>query len=191
MSIAKNNQAETYMRSPQYMIGLIVRSAMLGAIVFGATTYIPAIDITFPNRVLISVIVVIVYNMLEYFSGFLRTIRKYLCILLCGCEPGSTGSWGQTQDYALSLPDAPPPKITGAFDSEQLASEVEAALRDDDPSSPIISVAPALTLAKTEPGLPASTEEEGAMKASGLAEEEEEAPAPAETTEGFIDYATV
>lgn len=181
------------MRSPQYIIGLVVRSVMLGTIVFFATTHIPAKEIAPQNRVVIAVIVVILYNLMEYFSGFLRSIRKFLCLALCGCEPGATGAWGQASDIASVIPpDVDRSYIKGSFDSEQLASEVEAALKDDDPSSPIASgKAPALSLATTEPGPPAGTDEEGALKASGLAEEEEEAPAPAETTEGFVDYASV
>lgn len=193
MSIVKNNQVETYMRSPQNIIGLIVRSAFLGAIVYAATTHIPAREIAPQTRVIIAVIVVILYNFMEYFSGFLRSIRKFLCVALCGCEPGAVGglgSWGSDISDVIP-PDIPPSRIKGSFDSEQLASEVEAALRDDDPSSPITTNAPALTLGRTEPGPPAETEEEGALKASGCEFEDDEAPSPAETTEGFVDYASV
>jgi hypothetical protein len=167
---------------------LVIRSVVLGTIVFSATTAIPAQEITTANRVIISIIVVILYNLMDYFSGFLRKIRKFLCMILCGCEPG--GSSSSNSISTLIPPNIDSSYIKGGFNSEELASEVDAALRTFDSGIDTPAVADPI-MPPIIPGPGAATEEDGALKASGLLEEEETAPTPAETAEGFTSYGFV
>ena len=165
-------------------MSLVMRSAMLGLIVFYSITAIPNKEVSTRNKLIISIVVVVLYALLDYFSSVLKTIRRFLCRMLCGCSPDdSSGSIDVSGIGSGSIKLNTPTttaESTGELDEDTLSSEVEEAIKLLDSKPEEVSV-------KTEE----EQEEEAAQKATGLSlgEEAEEAqPVPAETTEGFSNY---
>jgi len=84
-----------------YYISLVIRSVLLGVIVFGSTTYIPNKLPSMRNRLIISATVVILYALLDYINAFLQYLRFGACNLLCPPPSGSTGSLEKELDINL------------------------------------------------------------------------------------------
>lgn len=161
---------------------ILLRSTMLGMIVYYAVTTIPATAIKHNNRIIISIIVVVLYNLLEYLSGFMKSLRRFFCLMLCGCEPNCSGG---TVDYGFKVPDLDNIKPKSVLNTSELANEVDETLKlldEEDAkqaSAPAAPAAPAVSATLSE-------EESGALKATGEAEAEEEVvPAGAE---GFVNF---
>lgn len=70
-----------------YMVSVAIRGALLGLIVFGAVSFFPKQSVSMQNRLIISIVVVILYALLDYFKNFFVQIRSFACKLLCGCDP--------------------------------------------------------------------------------------------------------
>lgn len=111
----KNNFLLILYMDFQYITSLIVRSAILGSIVFASITGIPSTPITLMNRILISVIVVVAYSLIDYVKNFLGFIRSNVCAVACGCRPSD----GSNNDVFLP-PVSPPlteiPDLTTGID---------------------------------------------------------------------------
>ena len=71
---------------------------ILGMIVFSSITYIPKNDIEMKSRVIIAMVVVVLYALIDYFGGFLKKIRAFLCNILCGCDPNEQAAKGDLDD---------------------------------------------------------------------------------------------
>lgn len=71
-----------------YLIFVLMRALALGGIVYYATTTIPVNPLAMRNKVIISVIVVVLFALMDYVGQLLGFIRKWSCRLLCGCTPG-------------------------------------------------------------------------------------------------------
>ena len=69
------------------LLAVLTRAMILGMIVFSSITYIPKNDIEMRNRLVISAVVVVLYALIDYFGGFLKKVRAFLCNILCGCDP--------------------------------------------------------------------------------------------------------
>lgn len=70
-----------------YIALIIFRTALLGLIVFYSVTAIPSKAICLNNRVVISIIVVTLYALLDYFTGFPYVVHGVMCRTACGCSP--------------------------------------------------------------------------------------------------------
>lgn len=73
----------------------------MGLIVFGAVSFFPRQSVSMQNKLIISVVVVILYALLDYFKHFFVQIRRYACKLLCGCDPTKNISADQAFDDVL------------------------------------------------------------------------------------------
>lgn len=67
-----------------------LRLVILGGLIFLATTYIPATPPVFINRVIISVIVVIIYSLLDIIAAALSKTKNKTCEWICGCPANGT-----------------------------------------------------------------------------------------------------
>lgn len=70
-----------------YALSVAIRGALLGLIVFGAVSFFPKQSVSMQNRIMISLVVVILYALLDYFKHFFVQIRRFACRLLCDCDP--------------------------------------------------------------------------------------------------------
>ena len=74
-------------------VGLILnvslRLVLLGGLIFLATTYIPQTELPLDSRITISVVVVLIYSMIDIIGGVLYKIRGKLCSWICGCDPSN------------------------------------------------------------------------------------------------------
>lgn len=71
-----------------YILSLVLRSLVLGGIVFLTTTNIPEKTPSFASRLMISVLVVVMYALIDYVNTFLIGARNLMCSVACGCNPG-------------------------------------------------------------------------------------------------------
>ena len=185
---------------------------MLGLIVYYAISTIPKTAIDTKNKMIISMIVVILYAFIDYFAGFFSAVRAVFCKTLCGCVPPSSGNRNLdlnelSRKLDIDLPSAPSLNLpAGDFDfdtssdvssvkddlnTDELANEVDEAIRaldkKDATEQLLIEDEEAdEEAAKVAMGLP-SAEEEAAALLAGT----DPAPVPAETTEGFSNFASV
>lgn len=177
MSTVKNNQVQIIMPSLTYLLVILLRAAMLGLIVYYATSTIPSKAIDPKNKMIISLIVVVLYAIIDYFAGFFSTIRNLWCQATCGCSHPLLGG-------ELDLPTARfLPANVSDMDTTDIAAEVDEAIRLLNAESEV----------KTNTKMqhdPLEEEESGALKATGLNETDKKTPAPAETTEGFSNYSS-
>lgn len=150
------------------LVIIAVRAVLLGFIVFSSITAIPAREISTHNKLVVSVVVVAVYALLDYFSGFFGMVRTFFCRVACNCSPNSSTDTVPTAGVGVNIDlggfDVTP---VSKLDTDTLSNEVEEAIRLLDTVS-------------------TSTEDEkAAKKATGI---ESQSPAPAETKEGFVNY---
>jgi hypothetical protein len=68
------------------VLSVLTRALVLGMIVFSSITYIPKKNVELRNRLVISALVVILYALIDYFGGFLKKVKAFLCKLLCECD---------------------------------------------------------------------------------------------------------
>jgi hypothetical protein len=73
---------------PGVIANVILRLLLLGAIIFLAMTYIPQTELPFDSKLTISIIVVIIYSLIDFIGRLLYSIRRVLCNFLCGCSDG-------------------------------------------------------------------------------------------------------
>ena len=86
-----------------------LRALVLGLIVFGTVTHIPKNAVTRKNKVFIALVVVVLFILLDYFSGALKVVRNWLCKLLCNCglateeqlNSGNSKNSGSDDDQVL------------------------------------------------------------------------------------------
>jgi hypothetical protein len=206
MSTVKNNQAHVIMPNLTYLFIVLLRAAMLGLIVFYSTSTIPTTPIKLNNKIIISMIVVVLYAVLDYFAGFFGTVRNLLCQATCGCSASGAGYSLDVSDANDTLPSltAPIDPVTN-IDTSDIAAEVDEAIRmldsksaseaetaetaeTSEASSEVEDVEETIKRILAQSSL--GEEEVGARKATGLGgeEEEENAPQPAESAEGFVNY---
>lgn len=179
---------------------VLTRSMMLGGIVFGAVTGVTRGSVSTRNRGIISLLVVILYALLDYFVGFFGIVRRFFCSVACGCTPSdapsvsmfdmspSTGTgFGFDLKKRLGLGsfelDLSSDSDDSSLDSEELSAEVEEAIKSlDQPiaAPDALAAAPKEAAAQEDPPV---TETPPVTEAHNVAD-----PVPAETTEGFISY---
>jgi hypothetical protein len=145
------------------MLFILLRSLVLAIIVFGSITFIPSTSIAIHNRVIITGVVVLVYNLIDYVGLGLLKLRKLLCKLFCECNESK-------QDNKIEL-DAKidTSEITDELNTNALSEAIDKALHEE----------------STATTLNSSEAEERACIASGL---KAEGIVPAETQEGFSNY---
>ena len=80
------------------LLAVLTRAMILGMIVFSSITYIPKNNIEMRNRIVISAVVVVLYALVDYFGGFLKKVRAFLCNILCGCNPNTQPSSDDLED---------------------------------------------------------------------------------------------
>ena len=66
---------------------LSIRALILGVIVFSTITHLPSVTIAMTNKIIISVVVVVIFALIDYFGNFLKFLRRWACKILCGCDP--------------------------------------------------------------------------------------------------------
>lgn len=159
----------------------IVRALVLGAIIYGAITAIPMKTIAPLNKLLISVAVVVIYALIDYFAVFLSTIRSYLCRLVCDCGSGS-GPVGSGLGIGSGSYDG--------IDTDSLSTEVANAIKLLDARNETTTEQCTHTPKAEAVTAEAAEEEDAAVKATGLRKEDPSDPVPAETKEGFMNYSS-
>jgi hypothetical protein len=192
-----------------YLLIVLTRALMLGLIVYYATSTIPKTAIDLKNKMIISLIVVILYALIDYFAGFFGMVRTFFCKSMCGCAPPSSGLDLNelSRKLDIDLPSAPSLNLpAGDFDFDTVSdvSSVKDDLNTDELSNEVDEAIRALDKKDATEQLLVEDEEadeEAAKVAMGLPSAEEEAvaalagtdpaPVPAETSEGFSNYASV
>ena len=182
---------------------------MLGLIVYYATSTIPKTAIDTRNKMIISLIVVILYALIDYFAGFFGMVRTMFCKLTCDCTPSSGKNLDLNElsrKLDLDLPSAPSLNLPNDFDFDTASdvSSVKDGLNTDELANEVDEAIKALDKKDATEDLLVADEEDdeaGAKSAMGLPSPEEEAaaalagqepePVPAETNEGFSNYASV
>ena len=106
-----------------YIAVLLLRSLMLGGIVYYTTSTIPSKAITTHNKMIIAVIVVVLYALLDYFSSFFKGIRGLLCRAACGCSPY------ESYDLSLSTPGLGSPSTSVSNGALGVSAELDEAIR--------------------------------------------------------------
>ena len=199
------------MPSFSYLLIVLTRALMLGLIVYYATSTIPKTAIDTRNKMIISLIVVVLYALIDYFAGFFGMVRTFFCRATCGCVPPSSGKNLDLNELSrkldLDLPSAPSlnlPRDDFDFDTASDVSSVKDGLNTDELANEVDEAIKALDKKDATEELLVADEEDdeaGAKAAMGLPSPEEEAatalagqepePVPAETNEGFSNYASV
>ena len=166
-----------------YLLVVALRACMLGLIVYYATSTIPSKEIATNNKLVISIIVVVLYAVMDYFGGFFIKIRELLCQATCGCSPSSiidleinklTQDTSNTIDLSTPVPDL---ELEEAIKALRLNSEETLNLSDESEE--------ALGALNTKPLNTLSAQ------LLGLEEEKDDNPVPAESAEGFSNYGPV
>jgi preprotein translocase subunit Sec61beta len=201
------------MPSFSYLLIVLTRALMLGLIVYYATSTIPKTAIDPKNKMIISLIVVILYALIDYFAGFFGMVRTFFCKTTCGCAPPSSGSRNLdlnelSRKLDIDLPSAPSLNLPDGdfdfdFDTASDVSSVKAGLNTDELANEVDEAIKALDKKDATEQLlveDEEAEEEAAKVAMGLPSAEEEAaaalagtdpaPVPAESSEGFSNYAS-
>ncbi len=75
------------------IINVSLRLILLGGLIFLATTYIPQTELPFDSRVTISVVVVLIYSMIDIIGNILYKIRRQLCSWFCGCDTNANSNY--------------------------------------------------------------------------------------------------
>lgn len=70
------------------IIRLAIRSTVLAIIVFGTVTLIPQREIELKNKLLVSLVVVILYILVDFVGGGLGSVGRFMCRMTCGCNSG-------------------------------------------------------------------------------------------------------
>ena len=81
MWISSDNTSSTL----TVIASVLTRLAILGGLIFAATTYIPATPPILMNRVIISVVVVAIYGLLDIIGAALAKTKNKTCEWICGC----------------------------------------------------------------------------------------------------------
>jgi hypothetical protein len=68
------------------IVKLSIRSLLLAIIVFGSITFIPQREIEIKNRIIASVVVVVIYILLDFIGDGLGWFGKFMCRMTCGCS---------------------------------------------------------------------------------------------------------
>jgi hypothetical protein len=102
------NFAETSKSDFGLMINVSLRLLLLGGIVFLATTYIPETPPALDARITISVVVILVYSLIDLLGSYFFAIKDKLCQWICGCGSDSstydlTNSGQPSLNYNLQL----------------------------------------------------------------------------------------
>lgn len=64
---------------------ITLRLVLLGFIIYGATSFIPATPLTTNVKITISVVVVLIYSLLDVISSYLSALKNKTCEVVCGC----------------------------------------------------------------------------------------------------------
>lgn len=67
------------------MFNITLRLVLLGLIIYGATTYIPSTALTTNVKITISVVVVLIYSLLDVISSYMVALKNKTCEVVCGC----------------------------------------------------------------------------------------------------------
>ena len=183
---------------------VLTRAIMLGLIVFYAISTIPKSAIDLKNKIIISVIVVILYALIDYFAGFFTGLRNAMCTLMCGCVPPNGENKVDLNELSkkldLDLPDLSDSSSSNdGFDDIDFgtASAVTTPLDIETISTDIGNVVKAIEYNNKQPEEELEEEllsdEKAADKATGAvaaSDNESDAPVPADT-EPFSNYASV
>ena len=180
---------------------VLTRAIMLGLIVFYAISTIPKSAIDLKNKIIISVIVVILYALIDYFAGFFTGLRNAMCTLMCGCVPPNGENKVDLNELSkkldLDLPDLPdsPTLSNDSFDLDVgTASAVTTNLDIDNISTELENTVKAINDENKQPEeILQEEDEKAADKATGAvadSDNESDAPVPADT-EPFANYASV
>lgn len=178
-----------------YIMVVLMRASVLGLIVFYATTAIPVKEISVNNRIIISVIVVTLYALLDYFAGFFRTLRGLFCRAACGCSPYSNavdlsvdgaGMLAAPTNVATT-PDLTVPAPSTEDVSPKVNAEIEEAIAQLQSATADTKVAAQATQAQAQDQAASEKEEGEQIKQKAEAEAQSAtAPKPNDTvTEGF------
>ncbi len=92
MNINKNITKYYIMISLKSISVFSLRAIILGTIVFSSVSHIPKTAISMRNRFIISLVVVILFALIDHLKNFFTTIRKYLCKVVCDCDPTTDSS---------------------------------------------------------------------------------------------------
>ena len=174
------------MPSLSYLLIVAIRASMLGFIVYYATSTIPKKTIDPKNKMMISIIVVVLYALLDYFGGFFDSARNLVCNAVCSCTPNSgvdarvdALASQASSGLAPIIPAAEPTLTLPDVKVSDVDTELDEAIRSLDTSSEEEDIKASLAAAS---GIKDDSEEE---KDS---EETKKEPVPAETEEGFLSY---
>ena len=85
MLVSSDNTSSTM----SIIMNVTLRLAILGGLIFLATTYIPATPPILINRVVIAVVVVVIYSLLDIIGAFLIKTKHKTCEWICGCPSNS------------------------------------------------------------------------------------------------------
>ena len=67
------------------IFNFLMRLVILGLLVFGATTYIPATPVSTNNKLVISAVVVLIYSIIDFIKYVLIQTKGLVCRVACGC----------------------------------------------------------------------------------------------------------
>lgn len=167
------------MISVSYILSLVVRSSILGGIVYAATSTIPSKPLAFRNKLIISVIVVAVYSVLDYVVNMLYGLKNITCDAVCGSGAPSTADLIAEVDEAIGVH----PKLADIVEDDapvSLAVEPTAA-----PQAP----APAVDVKDDEDE--DEDEDENTKRLNvGLNDNQECEPEPVYLSEGFSNFSS-
>ncbi len=83
---------------------VLIRAFILGGIVFIATTKIPANPIATQNKIIISVMVVILFALTDYISQYFRGLKNMVCRVACGASSDDLSTVAVTQSVSVLAP---------------------------------------------------------------------------------------
>lgn len=64
---------------------ITLRLVLLGLIIYGATSLIPSTPLTTNVKITISVVVVLIYSLLDVISSYMIALKNKTCEAVCGC----------------------------------------------------------------------------------------------------------
>jgi hypothetical protein len=83
LSVVKKYLRIGYMIDFSLIAAVLIRAVALGVIVYYAISTIPNIPINQRNKIVITVVVVVMYALLDYFSSALNMLRGLMCRTVC------------------------------------------------------------------------------------------------------------
>ena len=96
----------------EYLLTLLIKSLILGVIVFVAVTRIPDNVPKLRNRIIISIVVAVLFSLIDYVQKLLVDIRNLTCKLACGCSPGAVTDINLDELTKPETPTIPPISTT-------------------------------------------------------------------------------